>query len=65
MVQIEDSSSNSKDKALVVSQEDEGFNWNKYISKFESLALLAEIIEEPEPVEEEYAEATFDNTPNE
>ena len=50
--QIEDGSSNSKDKALVVTQEDEGFNWNNFISKKESLALMAEIIEEPEHVPE-------------
>ncbi|MFS7995630.1 hypothetical protein Hanom_Chr12g01120191 [Helianthus anomalus] len=30
---IEDGSSKEKNKALMVTQEDEGFNWNKYIPK--------------------------------
>ncbi|MFS7929265.1 putative transcription factor interactor and regulator CCHC(Zn) family [Helianthus anomalus] len=42
-IQIEDGSSKSNDKALVMTQEDEGFNWNNLIPKIKSLALMAEI----------------------
>ncbi|KAM0037342.1 putative transcription factor interactor and regulator CCHC(Zn) family [Helianthus debilis subsp. tardiflorus] len=40
--QIEEGPSKEKKQALVVIQEDEGFNWNKYISK-EGYALVAEV----------------------
>ena len=52
MVQIEEGSSNRKDKALVVTQEDEGFNWNNFITKKETLGLMAEIIEEQDSSED-------------
>ncbi|MFS7937296.1 hypothetical protein Hanom_Chr05g00425941 [Helianthus anomalus] len=53
LIPSEDGSSKSKDKTWVITQEDEGFNWNNYISKTESLVLLPEIIEEPEQIMEE------------
>ncbi|MFS7953681.1 putative transcription factor interactor and regulator CCHC(Zn) family [Helianthus anomalus] len=59
-IQIEDGSSKAKDKALVVKQEDEGFNWNNYIPKTESLAMLAEIIKELEQIVEEVVEDVDD-----
>ncbi|KAJ0715659.1 putative transcription factor interactor and regulator CCHC(Zn) family [Helianthus annuus] len=40
--QIGEGSSKEKKKALVVTQEDDGFNWNKYISN-EKVALVAEV----------------------
>ncbi|KAJ0804430.1 putative transcription factor interactor and regulator CCHC(Zn) family [Helianthus annuus] len=52
--QIEARSSKSRDKALVVIQEDEGFNWNNMFSQPDGRAVMAEIIEEPqETVDEE------------
>ncbi|MFS8025802.1 hypothetical protein Hanom_Chr16g01479421 [Helianthus anomalus] len=59
--QIEDGSSKPNNRALVVTQEDEGFNWDNYIPKYEGQAMLAEIIEEPEHTDEE--EICFDETP--
>ncbi|KAF5813423.1 putative transcription factor interactor and regulator CCHC(Zn) family [Helianthus annuus] len=64
-IPIEDGSK-SKDKALVVMQEDEGFNWNSLIPKTDGLALMAELVElgESEKVEktadELHAEINFD-----
>ncbi|MFS7995280.1 putative transcription factor interactor and regulator CCHC(Zn) family [Helianthus anomalus] len=40
--QIDEGSSKERKKALVVTQDDEGFNWNKYIPK-EKHALVAEV----------------------
>ncbi|KAJ0957095.1 hypothetical protein HanPSC8_Chr01g0023231 [Helianthus annuus] len=40
--QISEGSSKERKQALVVTQEDEGFNWNKYIPK-EKVALVAEV----------------------
>ncbi|MFS7955065.1 hypothetical protein Hanom_Chr07g00638181 [Helianthus anomalus] len=40
--QIDEGSSKEIKKALVVTQDDEGFNWNKYIPK-EKHALVAEV----------------------
>ncbi|KAF5762405.1 putative transcription factor interactor and regulator CCHC(Zn) family [Helianthus annuus] len=66
-IQIEDGSSKERNKALVVIQEDEGFNWNKYIPKTKCLAMLAGIIKEPEPTVEEVVEddgeICFDDVP--
>ncbi|MFS7904732.1 hypothetical protein Hanom_Chr01g00039501 [Helianthus anomalus] len=59
-IQIEDGSSKAKDKALVVTHEDKGFNWNNYIPKTESLAMLAEIIEEPKQIVQEVVEEVGD-----
>ncbi|MFS7946192.1 hypothetical protein Hanom_Chr06g00533101 [Helianthus anomalus] len=38
-----------KSRALVVTQEDEGFDWNKYIPN-DGVALVAEIVEKQEKV---------------
>ncbi|MFS7912486.1 hypothetical protein Hanom_Chr02g00130511 [Helianthus anomalus] len=39
---VDESSSKERKQALVVTQDDEGFNWNKYIPK-EKVALVAEV----------------------
>ncbi|KAJ0747511.1 putative transcription factor interactor and regulator CCHC(Zn) family [Helianthus annuus] len=44
--QIGEGSSKERKQALVVTQDDEGFNWNKYIPK-EKLVLVAEVKSEP------------------
>ncbi|MFS7920148.1 hypothetical protein Hanom_Chr03g00221011 [Helianthus anomalus] len=45
-IQPEDgSSSKSREKALVVVQEDEGFSWNEMVSKTQGLTLMEEIQE--------------------
>ncbi|MFS7968642.1 hypothetical protein Hanom_Chr09g00800001 [Helianthus anomalus] len=40
--QISEGSSKERKQAMVVIQEDEGFNWNKYIPK-EKMALVAKV----------------------
>ncbi|KAF5809780.1 putative transcription factor interactor and regulator CCHC(Zn) family [Helianthus annuus] len=41
--QIDEGSSKDRKQALIMIQEDEGFNWNKYIKKEEKKALVVEL----------------------
>ena len=51
-IEIQESSTKPTEQALVANSEDEGFDWNKYIGKKTGVALMAEIINESDAVNE-------------